>query len=87
VGAQRRLFDLPRGGRFTLLNLRAIIPADALPDDLKILNIGGQTVHRNDVMDSEGHLLRAYGATDRTLVLIRPDGYVSLISDYLAPFG
>ncbi len=32
-------------------------------------------------VDSEGHLYRGYGATDRTLVLIRPDGYVGAISD------
>ena len=48
------------------------------------------------VADSAGHLVSAYGATDRTLVLIRPDGYVALISDagdvsavsdYLAAIG
>ncbi|MGQ4514353.1 FAD-dependent monooxygenase [Streptomyces sp. DW26H14] len=33
------------------------------------------------VADTEGHLAAAYGATDRTLVLIRPDGHVALISD------
>jgi hypothetical protein len=35
----------------------------------------------DDIADTAGHLAGAYGATDRTLVLIRPDGYVALISD------
>ncbi len=47
-------------------------------------------------MDTGKHLAAAYGATDRTLVLIRPDGHVGLISDagdagavadYLAAIG
>jgi hypothetical protein len=35
----------------------------------------------DDIADTEGQLTTAYGATDHTLVLIRPDGYIALISD------
>ena len=50
----------------------------------------------DDIADTDGYLARAYGATERTLVLIRPDGYIGLISDagdvsavsdYLAAIG
>ena len=34
-----------------------------------------------DIIDTEGHLAAAYDASDRTLVLIRPDGHIGLISD------
>ena len=34
-----------------------------------------------DLVDRDGHLARAYGATDGTIVLIRPDGYVAVIVD------
>lgn len=69
VEGECRLFDLMRGGRFTLLNFGSP-------------NFGATT--------------GAYGAAERTLVLIRPDGYVALISDagavsavseYLAAIG
>lgn len=39
------------------------------------------TDHPDGILDSEGHLARAYGALGTTLVLIRPDGYVAVISD------
>jgi len=81
VEGQRRLFDLTRGGRFTLLNFGATGPVEAFPADLNILKVRQQLVAPKDVVDSEGHLVRVYGATERTLVLIRPDGYVALISD------
>ena len=34
-----------------------------------------------EIADTGGHLATAYGATAHTLVLIRPDGYIGLISD------
>ncbi len=55
-----------------------------------------QPIGPGDIADTEGHLASTYGATDRTLVLIRPDGYIALISDagdvsavsdYLAAIG
>ncbi len=78
---ERRLFDLTRGGRFTLVNFGTTAPVEALPSNLKILNVRQQLEAREDLLDSAGHLFCAYGATTRSLVLIRPDGYIALISD------
>lgn len=96
VEGERRLFDLTRGGRFTLLSFGATPLAFASPSDLRTLHVVGQPTGPDDIADTEGHLASAYGASDRTFVLIRPDGYVALISDggdasavldYLAAIG
>ncbi|WP_344856062.1 FAD-dependent oxidoreductase [Amycolatopsis ultiminotia] len=76
---ERRLFDLTRGGRFTVLDFGAM--AEAATPDVRTLHVVGQPAGPDDIADTEGHLARAYGATGRTLVLIRPDGYLALISD------
>jgi 2-polyprenyl-6-methoxyphenol hydroxylase-like FAD-dependent oxidoreductase len=73
---EHRLFDLTRGGHFTLLNFGP--PVSAGPRTLHVVE---QPTGPDDVADTDGHLAHAYGATGRTLVLIRPDGYVGLISD------
>ena len=96
VEGERRLFDLMRGGRFTLLSFGARPAVEASPSDLRILDVVGRPAGPDDVADTQGHLASAYGATHRTLVLIRPDGYVgqisdagdvSSVSDYLAAIG
>jgi len=96
VDGEHRLFDLTRGGRFTLLNFGAATAEFTSPVDFRTLCVVGQPNGPNDIADSEGHLVSAYGATDRSLVLIRPDGYIALISDagdvsavsdYLATIG
>jgi 2-polyprenyl-6-methoxyphenol hydroxylase-like FAD-dependent oxidoreductase len=81
VEGERRLFDLTRGGRFTLLSFAATPAVDAAPLDLRTLRVVGQPTGPGDIADTAGHLASAYGAADRTLVLIRPDGYIALISD------
>jgi hypothetical protein len=95
IAGECRLFDLTRGGRFTLLNFGATT-AVAPRSGLRTLHVVGHPIGPDDIADSEGHLASAYGATDRTLVLIRPDGYVALmsdagdvsaVSDYLAAIG
>ena len=96
VAGEHRLFDLTRGGRLTLLNFGATPVIGAFPSDLRTLHVVGEPTGPDDIADTEGHLAAAYGATDRTLVLIRPDGYIALISDagdvpavshYLAAIG
>ena len=96
VDGERRLFDLTRGGRFTLLSFGASPAVEHPLLDLRTLPVVGQPTGPDDVADTAGHLADAYGPTDRTLVLIRPDGYVALISDagdasavsrYLAAIG
>jgi hypothetical protein len=97
VGGERRLFDLTRGGRFTLLSFGGSVQArESSPFELRTLRVVSQPTCHGDIADTEGHLASSYGATDRTLVLIRPDGHVGLISDagdvsavsaYLAALG
>jgi hypothetical protein len=93
---EHRLFDLTRGGRFTLLSFGATPAREALPPGLRTLHVTGQPAGTGDIADNDGNLASAYSANDRTLVLIRPDGYIGLISDagdvsavsgYLAAIG
>jgi len=78
---ERRLFELTRGGCFTLLCFGSAPASLTAPLALRVLQVVQHPKAPNDVADSEGHLANAYGAGDHTLVLIRPDGYVALISD------
>jgi 2-polyprenyl-6-methoxyphenol hydroxylase-like FAD-dependent oxidoreductase len=78
---EHRLFDLTGGGRFTLLDFGATPAIETSTADLRTIHVVAQPTGPDDVADTEGHLADACGATDRTLVLIRPDGYVALISD------
>ena len=83
VAGERRLFELTRGGQFTLL-VFADTPVDETSlEGVRILRVVDRRIGPGpgDVADPEHHLIDAYGATDRTVVLIRPDGYVALISD------
>ncbi|WP_439378749.1 FAD-dependent oxidoreductase [Amycolatopsis lexingtonensis] len=77
VDGERRLFDLTRGGRFTVLDFGTA----ALPPGPRTLRVVDRPAGAGEIADTAGHLAGAYGATDRTLVLIRPDGYLGLISD------
>jgi hypothetical protein len=95
VDGERRLFDLTRGGRFTLLNFGAT-PAEIVPPEVSVLSVVRNLKSRNEIVDSEGLLAKAYGPSDRAVVLIRPDGYIAMISDagdlsaalsYLAAIG
>ncbi|SFW92015.1 2-polyprenyl-6-methoxyphenol hydroxylase [Amycolatopsis australiensis] len=74
---ERRLFDLTRGGRFTLLDFGGA-PAS---DGMRTFRVVADPAGPGEIADTAGHLAAAYGAGGRTLVLIRPDGYVGLISD------
>ncbi|MGW6281321.1 FAD-dependent oxidoreductase [Kribbella sp. NPDC055071] len=71
LNGDRRLFDLIGGGRFTLLTFGPTPTVQV---------VGEAAPH--GIADTEGHLAGAYAATDRTLVLIRPDGYIAVISDH-----
>ena len=51
---------------------------EASPSGLRTLDVVGHPAGPDDIADAEGHLASAYGAVGRTLVLIRPDGYVAL---------
>lgn len=79
VDGEHRLFDLTRGGRFTLLGFGT--EADTLRPGLRTLRVVARPAGPGEIADTGGHLAGAYGATGRTLVLIRPDGYIAMISD------
>ncbi len=68
-GTTGRLFRLIAGGTWTLLRFGGR-PAPAI-DGVRAL----------DVSDTDGSLTSAYDPTERTLILIRPDGYIAVISD------
>lgn len=78
---RHRLFDVIGGGRFTLLNFGAAVAARGLPNDLRMLHVASQPGAAGHIADTAGNLARIYGSTGRTLVLIRPDGYIGAISD------
>ena len=76
TGAAKRLFDLFRGPHFTLLGLgerSATAITDAASDLVKPYLIGP-----GGLADDDGHVARAYGQD--ALILVRPDGYVGLIT-------
>ena len=73
-GQSLRLFDLFKGTHWTLLVWG--------PQNRSIAARAGLHIHvvgaHGDVIDDEGHIRAAYGVTDG-FVLIRPDGYISVI--------
>jgi hypothetical protein len=96
VEGQLRLFDLTRGGRFTMLSFSPTRAIGTFPAELKTFRVVGQLNGPGNIVDGEVHLASAYGATNRTLMLIRPDGHIGLISEaghftvvleYLAAIG
>ncbi|AFH61081.1 FAD-dependent monooxygenase [Paenibacillus caseinilyticus] len=96
AGGARRLFDVYQGPHFTLLAFGADA-ANTLPE-MK-WPAGGAELHRyavgtkqgvgpNCIHDTTGKLIRIYGITGDTLMLIRPDGYIGSIitSDWQTNF-
>ena len=82
AGQPTRLFELFKGGHFTLLGYgveRDLVPARP---GLHIHTFGP----RGDLVDAAQHVQRAYGLAPRDWVLVRPDGYIAAIvtSDQLA---
>lgn len=77
----RRLFDLTRTGTFTLLAFGAAPAIAEPPLRLTTLHVVASPTRPGELADTADHLARAYGATERSVVLIRPDGYIGVISD------
>jgi 2-polyprenyl-6-methoxyphenol hydroxylase-like FAD-dependent oxidoreductase len=75
-----RLFDLFRGTHVTLLAFGKGWDATLEPlherygDALKIVTID------DGMTDAEGHAAAAYGVSDATLFVVRPDGYIGLVT-------
>ena len=81
VDGEHRLFALIGGGRFTLRSFGPVLPATFPGITPRLLRLVKEPAVNGDIADPEDTLVTAYGAGDRTLVLIRPDGYLGLISD------
>lgn len=77
VDGERRLFDLTRGGGFTLLDFGGA--PRAFP--VRTFRVVGRPAGPGELADTHGHLAAAYGASGSTLVLLRPDGFIGLVSD------
>ncbi|MFG2074930.1 FAD-dependent monooxygenase [Nonomuraea maritima] len=88
-GRPIRLFDLLRGPHWTLLAFGAAhAPAVAAMNATygpalraHTVTAPGEPVGDDTVLDTAGHLRTGYGAGDGTWVLIRPDGYIGLITE------
>ncbi|MFI7000544.1 FAD-dependent oxidoreductase [Nocardia sp. NPDC050175] len=76
-----RLFDLIGRRRFTLLNFGPRSATTFSGPPPRILHLVEEPGSDDEIADTAGHLATAYQPTDTTLVLIRPDGYIGLISD------
>lgn len=91
-GHPARLFDVFRGPRFTLLSLGADdiegvnSLAERCNETLAVYAISREPFFKTRAsrfafFEDAGHLSQAYGAKDRALVLIRPDGYIGWIGE------
>ncbi|WP_218952118.1 FAD-dependent monooxygenase [Amycolatopsis anabasis] len=79
AGKPVRLFEVLRGPQWTLLACGADPGVDFGPE------VAVHTVaEHGDLVDAEGALRRAYEVADGDLVLIRPDGYLGLVTDRAA---
>ena len=74
-GRPTRLFDLFRGPHWTLLAF-----GEAPGISVHTVVRPGEPTEGLAVVDVDGHARAGYGATDGTLVLVRPDGYVGLVA-------
>ncbi|WP_276616812.1 FAD-dependent monooxygenase [Streptomyces sp. DASNCL29] len=69
-GRRVRLFDLQRGGHWTLYGF-GVRPRPPHPT-VRAVAIGGE------ITDTGGHARRAYAATDGECVLVRPEGHIAI---------
>jgi 2-polyprenyl-6-methoxyphenol hydroxylase-like FAD-dependent oxidoreductase len=83
-GRPARLFDLFRGPHWTLLSFGATPDLDLGPD-VEAYTVGGPDA--GVLVDRDGHVREAYDMADGTLVLIRPDGYVGLVTGDVEHLG
>jgi 2-polyprenyl-6-methoxyphenol hydroxylase-like FAD-dependent oxidoreductase len=88
TGKPIRLFDIFRGPLFTLLAFGAgfteIVPAINARYNRSVhayaVVRSGEDAESAGIVDTDGHVHRAYGIDTDTLVLIRPDGYIGMIT-------
>lgn len=81
VAGERRLFELMGQGRFTLLDFGPQQTPTFPGIAPRVLRVVTEATAEGEIADTAGSLAAAYEASDRTLVLIRPDGHIALVSD------
>jgi 2-polyprenyl-6-methoxyphenol hydroxylase-like FAD-dependent oxidoreductase len=89
AGLSIRLFDIFRSPSFTLLAFGAgmtdIVSAinECYNDSVQAYVVARSATVAGDatIVDTDGHAQRAYGIESDTLVLIRPDGYIGMITN------
>ncbi|MEU6151693.1 FAD-dependent monooxygenase [Actinosynnema sp. NPDC047251] len=72
-GTPARMFDLFQGPEFALVGIGA-------QDAVAYVRDAHPYVRTHSVVDVDGHVEAAYGATEGTLLLIRPDGYLAAVT-------
>lgn len=77
-GTAVRLFDLFRGPHFTLLSFG--VSANHLPEDIHAYTIV-QPNEPGNIIDADNQAQRAYDVKHGAQVLVRPDGYIGLITE------
>ncbi|MCP2167344.1 FAD-dependent monooxygenase [Goodfellowiella coeruleoviolacea] len=89
-GGRTRLFEVFAGPRWTALSFGAA-PAPDLGPDVTAFSVAARG---GDLVDTDGHAARAYAVPEGTCVLVRPDGYLGLVTteigrvrDYLRRVG
>jgi 2-polyprenyl-6-methoxyphenol hydroxylase-like FAD-dependent oxidoreductase len=80
AGQPVRLFDLFRGPHFTLLAFGPGAAGRYGPSVHTYNVIAGNASSDTGIVDSAGHAYGAYDVAAGTLVLVRPDGYIGLIT-------
>jgi|HubBroStandDraft_6_1064221.scaffolds.fasta_scaffold111135_3 2-polyprenyl-6-methoxyphenol hydroxylase-like FAD-dependent oxidoreductase len=88
-GARMRLFDLFRGPHFTLLGFgpesgeagAEVARAFGAAVHTHTILAAATTVDSTAILDDEGHAHHAYGILKATQVLVRPDGYIALVTE------
>lgn len=74
-GKETRLFEVLRGPQWTLLAFGAAPGVDLGP------GVAVRSVSPDgDLVDTDGHVADAYDMPDGTYVLVRPDGYLGLVT-------
>ncbi|AGA31239.1 FAD-dependent monooxygenase [Singulisphaera acidiphila] len=81
AGNPTRLFDIFRGPHFTLLSFGEGPHPAEVTNRFPVIRVG----RAGDLIDNEGHIHHGFGLDPITvgqqLVLIRPDGYIGLMTD------
>lgn len=81
VDGERRLFDLLAGEDFVVVVFSFIMLLGGIRDETRTIRVVDEITAPYDVIDLEGSLAATYEATDDTIIVIRPDGHVGMITD------